>query len=233
MGFSAALYVIPKYNRASTPEEVSIVSSYLEYENNSWAKQHFNNAEEYVANYKGKNVKIPSKDVIDYYRTQLYTDEYGSVTLYKSMADWCSNGSSTIHPWFESQKKTSLDGNENRILSFQDVLNFLLFCWGEYEKLIPEPCTLNYAFKYVTDDENWENPEIHLIPCDGIEVTFEEDGTSQRIETNPEYGCDFSAPRKYYDISDLYAYREGITGAIKILKEVDFDKQMVIYSGGW
>lgn len=239
MGFSAGLYSTPIYPGGTVSyEQENLINWTVGYDNNSWAKEHFPDAKSYAyysTDYKEEEVPYPAKEVIDFYKAHL-VEENGYKSTSKSYNYWCSNGSNAIYDWFAALKKDNPEKYGLYVeLTKDDILAFLEFCWKKLSDYLPKECSVNYAFKYIYDTEDedkFEEPEIRLIPCDGIEVQFTETGLVKRIETSPEYG-EIMLPDKYYDSWEMSGYIVGIEGCLKVLQTADFETQKVYYSGGW
>ena len=228
MGFDAGFYILPKYKNISY-SEIKMIERVLEYETNSWVREHYSSVEKWMEYYEYKNFVMPESEIMDFYRSKLFTDEYGHRHFYRAIGYWCSNGSGDIYKWFANKFPESIDCGIRVQLTHEDIVEFLQFCWEKYSASASQPCNLKNAFRYI-ESEDCDEPEIRLIPCDGIEVEFEEGGL-RRIEACGEY--EFLAPKEYYNDWTMSGYIVGIEACIEILKTVDFENFIVLYEGGW
>lgn len=232
MGFSAGLYVIPKY-KDTTYSDTIIVEKLLDYEGNSWAQEHFKCAEDYAKEYLEFYTDQP-KERIDFYRDAQIIDEYNYKHIYKEYANWCSNGSEDVYT-FLSELGENLYLNScgvSRIYNKQDICDALLFFYNKINKYLPVECEVRNAFRYI-DDEEAEVTNTLLMPCDGIEVRYIEDDSIKRFDTREEYECTIGLPKVYFDPFTYSGYEIGLEACVKLLAEVDFDNSFVVYNGGW
>lgn len=232
MGFDAGIYKVKRYSRDITPENISTIEKYIEWETNDWAKQHFNNPEDFaIYNYgnTSEDRYIPTEDIINFYKDTIHDNDYGSKVIYEEMLYFGRPAGTNIHAWFESH----LGKDFKKELSKDLLIEFLAYCWEEYEMYLPEFCTVNHAYRYeVDEDEDYESAEIRLIPCDGIEVEIEDKGI-KRIDTNSEWECELLIQTDYCDSDYIRMLQYTIEQCINIFKTVDFDNEMLYYSGGW
>jgi len=237
MGFTAGLYTYPKYNGVEY-QDLNTISKTIEYDSNSWAKEHFKSAEEY-AQYNNKEYRDVSNSAIDFYKNHLVEDEFGSKHIWKDYAYWCSNGAGEIYDCISSLGISAGEKYDcTRILSKKDIAAFMEFCLDEILRCMPKQCTITHAYKYQRDEDGEipEDAEITLSKVDGFEVQFiDDDGNTslKRIDTNPEWECAFGFPTEFYDDWGLNGYVIGLEACSKILAEVDFENSFVVYSGGW
>lgn len=239
MGFTAGLYSYPKYE-GITQLQRDLISETLAYETSSWAQEHFDNAKlyaYYATELKEEDVPYPSKEIIEFFRDHRTPDEFGKLHIFKEYAMWCSNGSGEMYEWFDNLGKENTSKYGLHIeLTKEDIVHFMNFCWSQIEKVLPIECELKYAYKYIPaknedGEEDWEeDPEIKMIPCDGIELTFE-DGATRRIDGGS--GLTFMFPKTYGDTWMTNGYIYGIQACMNILANVDFEHEVVYYSGGW
>jgi len=243
MGFDAGLYRYPKYKEHLTSRDLHYIEEILSYQNSEWAQERFSTAAEYalytldLTGEEKNSYTPPSAEAIQFYIERAKPDEFDRMSISENMGYWCSNGSGDIYDWFKNLAnsrgvKESVYGL-NVELGMKDVADFALFCWDYIVKHMPEPCTINRAFKYVKpEDEDCEEYDIRLMRCDGVEAVFENDVT-KRFDTNEDYGIEFFMPKEYYDDWTMNGYFNGLQMALEILRSTNFDMEIIKYSGGW
>lgn len=246
MGFTAGLYIYPKKDDNNlTRDQLHYIERYLNYEKESWVKEHFNSAHDYaIENITDLEFQVPTQETIDFFKEHATETEYNTLHIYKEFCNWCSNGDGDIYDWFLNLNKISNFKDSTCIeLTSKDLYDFAQFCLGNIIKNFPIPCNINYTFKYLNnndDDDEFleEEPEIRLSPCDGIEYSYEtEEGTSvtARIDTNSkfEYGTFYIAENQDYDEWSTSGYVEGLKGTLQALEYLTRNPGQIFYSGGW
>jgi len=240
MGFDAGLYVYPMSDGTVTYEDLQTIEILLDYNNNGWAREHYSTAEEYAKSDRGERYIPQSEARIDFYRNHLTEDEFGHDHVWKDYCYWCSNGSGDIYDYISNQGTQLMPNSYGsvRMLSKKDVADFMQFCLDNVLKYAPQPCIITHAYKYQRDEEGDipEDADITLFKVDGFEVEFideEDNRTTQRLDTNPDWECMYGFPKQYIDDWAYNGYLIGLRACTKILGEVDFDNSMVVYSGGW
>ena len=232
MGFTCAIYRCPKYKDLSF-KNIMDINEYFHYFDNSWAQKTFSTVEKYLETYHNR---VPAEDEIEFFKNKIHKDEWGSDTIYDTIESWCSNGKFLYD--IITEECGTLDNDFEHSVEFRDkesVCKILSCIWKYYtESFKFYNATISNSFKTVkVEDEE----EIHLRPCDGVEIKFE-DGTIRREYTSEDAGYDYDEPgivttKNYIDAYEMENVRHVITVFINILAEVDFEKEFIAFSGGW
>ena len=133
MGFDAGIYKVKRYDNNITPKNIYVIEHYLGWENNDWAKEHFNTPIEYAKYHCDTlevNNLIPSEEALNFYRNTLHDNGYGSV-IYDEMLYFGRPSGTNIHDWFiEHLGKNFEKGISNENIELQpnlisDITKFL------------------------------------------------------------------------------------------------------------
>lgn len=230
MGFECSFDVYDKYDRDLSVKEIKAVRCALCWEKETETFQKHCSFEKYAENWGCTEPIDPA--VVAFYKDHQKKDEYGNTNIYSTIEFWCSSGYHFYKKVLELfpgrvEKNSS---EEEVVLGKDDIILILKNAWEWLKEMSLEPCELTYAFKYV-ETEYEDIQDITLMHCDGIEVEFD-DGAIRRIDANPDWG-DFLAPKKDFDQDVYWTIQSLIDTCIKILTTIDFDKQFVVFGGGW
>lgn len=225
MGFSCGIYYVRKMNEAITVEDINNVERYHKYFNNAWAQKNFSTVEDYCKAYE---YTIPDSTLLDFYNPLFIKTEYGE-TLTKEVGTWYSAGR-VLYDWLSEYLHT-INFSGICVITYTMFLDLIRHFWEKYIEMTGEFATVDRAYKYVDIED--EESDITSIKCDGLEVTFE-DNTIKRLDTYSDWGNGILVPKTYsLDIEDVYFYRSLISSCLLALKEIDWEKDLVFFSGGW
>lgn len=256
MGFTAGLYACPKYEGESLSKaEEAYIANYINYDNNEWAQKNYSSPHEYglsgVSEFYDEGLstfKPPVMEKISFYNNAA-AEIYDSKRFVQEFGDWCSNGSGDIYRWFEelSHQPDKQNGSKYGLsipLTSKEVSKFAEFCYQKILKNRPKESYINYSFNYINSKEEGEDDyleELSLKRCDGVEFEIINDENDElrrntvRVPTNED--CEYCDGPTYiipdYDEWEMSGYYEGLTAALKILTQIDFDNFEVYYDGGW
>lgn len=126
-----------------------------------------------------------------------------------------------IHKWFVENIQDGKDDCEyHRSITREDVVKFRRFVKEKCKKT-DEECYIVEAYRHNEDGTTT------LIPCDGVEVEYE-DGKKKRISN--EIPIIFN---ENYDDWDMMHYESALEWCNETLAEFDFDKKYLVYLGSW
>ena len=217
MGFECGFIKIKRCGDI-TFKEYDIINSYITYQKESWAKEHFDTFEKYYAYLTGSD-KVDDTAIEKIEINQDYVDFYKN-NPEETLTFWCSIG-------------RYLD---NYIIEHLELYSGIPDYYIITEQFIKE--ALNWVTDYLQENrlipvsviKSWRKDEDSgneiMNPCDGLIV--EDDLGDKLVVDLDEEGSIWIAPRGYQDdqYHAMISFRDAL---VKMLKDFDPDKEFIVY----
>lgn len=238
MGFDAWINVYPRYKNY-TIEDIETVEKYFNYEKSEGLQKAYT-LEQYL---EGKTV---DKDAVEFYRNFLHNEsEFLRNVIYKEKASWCSNGTRLYHI-IENYKygDSARDTPTEFELTKDDLIHIINKCVKNFKDIsVPKDCYINNAFRDVQQCdyydgesiifENDGDPKRIMYPCDGVVLTDRDGNEHTKYTSECAYDGEFWLTVMSSDEDDYINYMGYLVALVECLTTVDFEKEMVVYGGGW
>ena len=224
MGLDMSLERMPRFGDVS-PRKVMSISSYLEWKKKKAEGNEYANCT--LGEWCGVEEQDLPKEAIEFYEP-FYTmkywawdteHKYGHMMIEEEVASW--RKANHIHRWFVENVQDDVDDCDIYEVSKEQLEDLLSIC-----KLVKEKCDLNEGI--ITNGYRYENGE--KIPMFEMGEYIANPAVAQ--EYLPTTSGFFFGSTDY----DQWYMRDveyTIEVLEKVLKETDFEKQMVAYSSSW
>lgn len=216
MGLDSYIFSCPKKGNV-TPVNIMAMRDLFEYEkmdDEYKTEDYYPTLEKYLESQTAYTIKdLPDdEELIKYYRKLL--ERLGTDIIREEMY-WRNDHD--IHKWFVERFQKQDDCRAGREITQKDFMDFIMYLNDSLEGEF-NLGSINYAYRYNDDGS------ITSIPCDGVEV----EGYSGGLDRVDK---DFFFSVK--DGGNFIATLNSLRECIKVLADVDFEKEMLFYVSSW